>query len=201
MALAPSLATAKLPLTGLSWRATQSGADEASAPMTQRPWRLLPTSRAASGRSPGAMQKQRILGALVDELIDRRVSARAGPACAGRASQGRARRGAGPRRSAAEPPDPVRLNSAAQRTSGGKRGRHAGRQAEQGRRGPARIVVRMRGASRTTGLFVPKPSRDGTASAVACLHWGILSVSVRWRPPLPVAIVTEFVTRWLPSWS
>ncbi len=38
---------AKLPLTGLPWRATQSGPDHASAPMTQRPWYLLPTGLAA----------------------------------------------------------------------------------------------------------------------------------------------------------
>ena len=34
-----------------------------------------------------------------------------------------------------------------------------------------------------------------TASAISCLTWERSSVSVRWRPPLTVAIVTNLVTR------
>jgi hypothetical protein len=36
-----------------------------------------------------------------------------------------------------------------------------------------------------------------SASAAARLAWDRPSVDVRWRPPLSVAIVTHFVTRWL----
>jgi len=39
------------------------------------------------------------------------------------------------------------------------------------------------------------------ASAVACLTCERPSVSVRWRPPLAVAILTHFVTRSLASRS
>jgi hypothetical protein len=61
--LAPSLATAKLPLTGLPWRATQSGADEAPAPMTQRPRYLLTTGHAVplAARKPRGMRVHRVL--------------------------------------------------------------------------------------------------------------------------------------------
>ncbi len=34
-----------------------------------------------------------------------------------------------------------------------------------------------------------------TASAASCLTWERSSVSVRWRPPLALAIVTHLVTR------
>ena len=60
--------------------------------------------RAARSQEAARHAVDRALRCAGDELMDRRLSARAGPACAGRASQGRARRGAGPRRSAAAPP-------------------------------------------------------------------------------------------------
>jgi len=53
------------------------------------------------------------------------------------------------------------------------------------------ILIRRLGAA---GLFVPKPSRAAITSAAAGLTWEQLSVSVRWRSPLSVAIVTHLVT-------
>ena len=100
---------------------------------------------------------------------------------AGRAAKARARRGERrTRRRAAAPLDLVRLNSATQRT-GGKR--QAG----------DRAVTSC--ASRTAGLFVPKPSRDAD-----CQRWGTPDLGttvhrVRWRPLLAVAIVIHLVTR------
>jgi len=83
-------------LTGLSWRATQSEADEAAVSL-----RIYPAPLAARGA--GTMQWQALVRrwinwAEVDDLM--RVLARR--ATAGR--QGRAAADAGPRRSAAEPP-------------------------------------------------------------------------------------------------
>jgi hypothetical protein len=43
----------------------------------------------------------------------------------------------------------------------------------------------------------PKPSCPAVCRAAARLAWDRPSVDVRWRPPLSVAIVTHFVTRWL----
>ncbi len=46
------------------------------------------------------------------------------------------------------------------------------------------------------GLFVPKPTRDaGCQGRHACLAWEATSVDVRWRPLLPVVIVTHLDTR------
>ena len=48
-----------------------------------------------------------------------------------------------------------------------------------------------------SGLFVPKSSRGADCQRWASLTWERPSVSVHWRPPLAVAIVTHLVTRLL----
>ena len=45
------------------------------------------------------------------------------------------------------------------------------------------------------GLFVPKPSHGADCQPAARLTWERSSVSVRWHPPLAVAIVTRLVAR------
>jgi len=75
---------------------------------------------------------------------------------------------------------------------------------------------RLRPSSRQVPVFAgriisfePAASSSGSqvaaraASAAARMAWGTPSVHVRWRPPLSVAIVTQFVTRSLASrwWS
>jgi hypothetical protein len=54
-------------------------------------------------------------------------------------------------------------------------------------------------ASRTVGLFVPKPARDADYQVCGMSDREVLSVDIRWRPLLPVLIVTHLVTRPLES--
>jgi hypothetical protein len=72
------VATAKLPLTGLSWRATSSEADEATG---VRPGMADPASGQETGDGADARWMSRLI---------RCLAACTGPACAARASQGRA---------------------------------------------------------------------------------------------------------------
>ena len=87
---------------------------------------------------------------------------------------------AAPQRGAAL--DQIRLNSAKQQTC-----------SRQTRTGGDCAVTSC--ASRTAGLFVPKPTRDcGLPPLLLRLTCPTPSVDVRWHPLVSVAVVTQLVT-------